>query len=226
MSIRLSARLQAIAELVPKGARVIDVGTDHAMIPVWLAQEGRASHVWASDLRAGPLDSAKALINSTGTGSSVETKLTDGLCGFGPDAGDTVIIAGMGGETMVSILSSAPWTRKDVLLILSPQSKQEILRGFLVKNGYSITHEGLVEDGGHIYPVITACGGNACDAYSRAELCIGSLSRISKDPLFHPYLKQWIARTEKAAPYDREAKALLDEFLTMEARFVSYAESR
>ena len=61
-SIRLSPRLAAVAGLVPPGARVIDVGTDHGMVPVWLVQTGRAEHVFASDLRAGPLESAERLI--------------------------------------------------------------------------------------------------------------------------------------------------------------------
>ena len=98
----------AVAEQVPAGARVADVGTDHAMVPVWLVQSGRADSVLATDIRSGPLKSAAALVERTGTGGHIRLMQTDGLTGIGPADADTVIIAGMGGETMLAILSAAP----------------------------------------------------------------------------------------------------------------------
>ena len=91
--IRLSPRLRALAGLVPAGARVIDVGTDHAMLPVWLAQTGCCPHVWASDVRSGPLEGAKRLVERTETSGCVELRRTDGLQGFSRNDGDTVVIA-------------------------------------------------------------------------------------------------------------------------------------
>lgn len=208
MSIHLSPRLLAVARLVPQGARVIDVGTDHAMIPVWLAQNQIAGSIWASDIREGPLESAAALIRKTGTGDRIRTRLTDGLSGFGPEDGNTVILAGMGGETMVSILAEAPWTRRDTLLILEPQSKQDVLRRFLWGNGYRIRSESLVRDAGRIYPILTAAGGEA-QAFSEAEAHTGLASLIENDPLYGEYLDGWIQRTRTAAPYDPKARDLL-----------------
>lgn len=209
--------MQAVADFVPLGARVIDVGTDHAMIPVWLAQSGRAAHIWASDLRPGPLEGAKLLIAETGTGDKIHIKLTDGLSGFSAEDGDTVIIAGMGGETMVSILSAALWTRRGTLLILEPQSKQDVLRRFLVDNGFRIRREALVKDAGRIYPILLAEGGTSPE-YSAGELHTGHLSQVSGEELFGEYLAMLIKRTAAAAPYEDAAQALLDEYKAMERR--------
>lgn len=215
MNIHLSHRLQCIADCVPTGARVIDVGTDHALIPVWLAQTGHSDHIWASDLRQGPLDGAKALIEETDTSSRIHLRLTDGLNGFSRDDADTIIIAGMGGETIASILQNAEWTKSGILLILSPHTKQAVLRRFLVENGYCIRREQLVKDAGRLYPVLVAQGGET-HAYSTTEFHTGLLSQIRDDPLFPEYLAQLKKRASDAAPYDRTAAALLNDFQKME----------
>lgn len=209
--IRLSARLAAVAALVPAGASVVDVGTDHAMVPVWLVQAGVSAHVLATDIRPGPLQSAAALLERTGTGDRILLMQTDGLAGIAPGAYDTVIIAGMGGETMASILSAAPWTRSGTLLILEPQSKQAELRRFLVKSGYAIMSERLVADAGRIYPILTARGG-VSPGYSQAELHLGRLEQIGTDPLLGRYLDAARAQAAKAAPFDAAAAKLLEEY--------------
>lgn len=215
--IHLSPRLAAVAGLVPNGANVIDVGTDHAMIPVWLVQAGRVRRVLATDVRPGPLRSAASLIKKTGTGKSIDLMLADGLANISPSGWDAVVLAGMGGETMVSILSTAPWTRNGVLLILEPQSKKDTLRRWLMENGYRIDSERLVEDAGRIYPILTARGGEA-PAYSEAELYLGQLEQVEGDPLFERYLDGMRAQAAKAAPYDSAAEALLQEYDAIRGR--------
>ena len=215
--IRLSPRLSAVAELVPQGARVIDVGTDHAMVPVWLIQTGRASHVWAADIRPGPLENAARLIRETNTGSQIELRLTDGLIGFCREDGDTVVIAGMGGETMIAILSAAPWLHSGVLLILEPQSRQDVLRRWLAANGYAIIRERLVRDAGRLYPILTAASG-ITPSCEEIEYYTGRWELIGDDPLIGEYLAQLRKRIESAAPYDPQAKSLMKELAAMEER--------
>lgn len=214
MSIHLSNRLQAVADAVPAGSRIIDVGTDHAMIPVWLIQTERVLHAWASDIRRGPLQSAGHLISETNTGHSIDLRMTDGLQGFCAEDGDTIILAGMGGETMVSILSGAPWTKNGSLLILEPQSKQAVLRRWLTDNEYIITRESLVKDAGRIYPILLVSGGTP-KPYSEAELHTGRYEAISKDSLFGEYLDILIKRTAAAAPYDEYSRKLLSDLENM-----------
>lgn len=215
--IHLSPRLAAVAALVPAGAAVIDVGTDHAMLPVWLAQTGRSGHILATDIRSGPLESAASLVARTGTGDRVRLLQTDGLAGVEPFGWDTVILAGMGGETMVSILAAAPWTKEGVQLILEPQSKRSTLRRWLIQSGYRIGAERLAEDAGRIYPILTAAGG-AAPAYTEAELHLGLLAQIGQDPLFLPYLALMRARAAKAAPFDEAAARLLAEYDAIDRR--------
>ena len=209
--IHLSSRLAAVAEQVPAGARVADVGTDHAMVPVWLVQSGRAAGVLATDIRPGPLQSAAALVERTGTGEYIRLIQTGGLTGIGPEDADTIVLAGMGGETMIAILAAAPWTKRDTLLILQPQSKRAALRRWLAENGYFIEAERLAEDAGRIYPIMRVRGG-VSPAYTAAELRLGRLDQVGADPLFVRYLDIARASAVKAAPYDAEAAALLREY--------------
>ena len=211
--------------MVPEGARAIDVGTDHAMIPVWLVQTGRCSHVLATDIRSGPLENAAALIKRTGTGGAIRLMQTDGLTGVGPDDGDTVILAGMGGETMIHILAAALWTREgERLLILEPQSKRSDLRRWLISHGYTIPSEQLAEDTGRIYPILTVRGGPS-PVYSEAELHFGRLEQIAGDPLFGRWLDALRAQTAKAAPYDDAAAALVKEYDDIKRR-LAHDDSR
>lgn len=219
MSIHLSPRLLAVAKLVPSGARVIDVGTDHGRVPVWLAQNGIAAHIVASDIRLGPLGSAEELVKRSGVKDRVSLRLADGLSGLGPEDGEVVIMAGMGGETMISVLDAAPWALAGALLILEPQSKQAELRRFLIENGVAITSEKLVRDAGRIYPILTAEAGQS-EPYTEAELHTGAYGMIAADPLFAEYLEGLLRRTEAAAPYDPAAERLAVELKAMERRRV------
>lgn len=219
MSIKLSRRLQAVADCVPLGARIIDVGTDHAMIPVWLTQTERIVYAWASDIRPGPLQSARRLIEETACEDGISLRLTNGLQGFGPEDGDTVIIAGMGGETMMNILSDAPWTKENTLLVLEPQSKQALLRSFLRDNGYAVEREFLVEDAGRIYPIILVRGGRE-EAYTPGELHVGRFDLIGSDPLLGKYLDGLMRRLAPAVGHDSDAADLMAEFKTMKERLM------
>lgn len=196
-----------MAAHIPAGAAVIDVGTDHGLIPVYLAQNGLSRRISASDINSGPLQSAKTLVRETETGEFIRLFVRDGLDGFCRTDADCVVIAGMGGENMAAILAAAPWTKDDVKLVLQPQSKQAELRAFLTENGYTIESEELVADAGRIYPILTARGG-VSEAYTDAELYMGKWEQIGQDPLLPRYLETVLHRQEKAAEYDRSAAAL------------------
>lgn len=206
-----------MAERIPAGAAVIDVGTDHGLIPVYLAQNGLSRHIIASDINEGPLQSAETLVRETGTGECIRLFVRDGLEGFSRADADCVVIAGMGGENMAAILAAAPWTREAVTLVLQPQSKSAVLRAFLIENGYAIESEALVADAGRIYPILTARGGSA-PAYTLPELHLGKWEQIASQPLLAPYLDTLLRRQEKAAKYDENAAALHEQLLQWKER--------
>ena len=115
----LNNRLQLCAEMVRKGSRIADIGTDHAYLPVWLVRAGIASFALACDIKAEPLKAGEQNIRKYHAENLVETRLCDGLRSVKSDEVDDIIIAGMGGETIVHILSDAPWIKdKNKSLIL------------------------------------------------------------------------------------------------------------
>lgn len=152
MKIPLSPRLRACCEFISPGERVADVGTDHGYLGIWLLQAGLASHVIASDIGEGPLSAAKVNAQRFGTTEQMRFCLSDGVQDIPRDF-DTLVIAGMGAQTMVHILQAAPWLpgRK---LVLQPQNKPHLLRAWLSQNGWHIRAERLVRDGRFLYAVM------------------------------------------------------------------------
>ncbi len=154
MNRELGARLLTVADAVPECGSMVDCGCDHGYVSIYTMQSGKVKRITASDINRGPLENAKGEIASAGLSDKIETRLTDGLCGIARH--DCVVIAGMGGETIVDIISKAPWTKDGVALILQPMTKPEILREYLYREGFSIYREQIVREGGHMYAVISA----------------------------------------------------------------------
>lgn len=194
--LTLQPRLHAISSLVPDGAKLVDVGTDHGFIPVRLLLDNRIQTAIASDIGAAPLDHARRTAEQFGVTDRVDFRLCDGLCGISEDEVDTVVIAGMGGDNISAILSSAPWTKKGTLLLLQPMSKAEVLRRYLPENGYCVVAEQLVADKGVIYPILTVRGGDMLPA-TEAQAWGGFL--LQCDPLKDRYLDDRILRLRRAA---------------------------
>lgn len=153
----LSLRLKTIAALVPKGARVCDVGTDHARLPIYLISEKIAARVIATDLRPLPLENAKKNVAASGV-KGIDLRLCDGLSAVKKDETDAVIIAGIGGEVISGIISRADLLKEQPypLLILQPTTSPEALRRYLCENGFEIETETPLQDNGKIYSVMTA----------------------------------------------------------------------
>jgi len=151
---KLPVRLQTIADMIKSGAAVIDVGTDHGYLPVYLAQTGIARRIVASDISAGSLGAARRTAEKYDLSDMIEFIVAPGLAGVGETDVDTIVIAGVGGETIIGILEDAPWTKNGHRLILQPQTKLAELRGFLENNGYIIHDTKQARDKGRDYTVI------------------------------------------------------------------------
>ncbi|MBR1780819.1 MAG: SAM-dependent methyltransferase [Oscillospiraceae bacterium] len=157
--IELTNRLSAVADLVPRGARLCDVGTDHAYLPTALLLRGEILRAVVTDLRPGPLEHARRTAAKYNVTDRMDFRLCDGLTGVGAGECDAVTIAGMGGETIAHILSDAPWVREGKALILQPQSTHPVLRRFLQRSGYRIRSERVAREGGRWYTVMEVSGG-------------------------------------------------------------------
>ena len=145
----MNRRLEMLYRLLPsEGRGLIDVGTDHAQIPIRLAENDGVDH-------------------------RIRFLCSDGLALCPPDAVDTILIAGMGGDTACGILDRAEWLFSgDYRLILQPMTHAEVLRFWLVHNEFRITREAVVAEGSHVYQMFSACPGKDRH-YTDAEYMTG-----------------------------------------------------
>ncbi|MGI6279614.1 MAG: class I SAM-dependent methyltransferase [Acutalibacteraceae bacterium] len=152
---KLSLRLNLIADLVPHGAKVCDIGTDHAYLPIFLKKSGRCKTVIATDINKEPLNRAAANITAAGV-HDIQLRLCDGLSKIKAGEVDTVIIAGIGGEAISAILEQGGHIAKDknVNFILQPTTSPDLLRLYLSENGFDIIKEIPVLENGKVYSIM------------------------------------------------------------------------
>ena len=195
--LELTPRLMAIADQIPQGAKLADVGTDHAYLPVYLLLQDRISGAVASDVNEGPLQRGRETARIYGVDEEkISLRICDGLAGVEAHEVDTVAICGMGGELISRILGAAPWT-KEALLLLQPMSSQPELRQWLMANGYAIQRELIVKEGEKYYVILTVTGGEAAP-YTPAELWVGRQKAGEENPHRSAYLADQIRRRERA----------------------------
>lgn len=195
----MSNRLELIASFVKNGIGVADVGTDHGYIPVMLVKRGYKGNIIATDINEGPLNKAKQSLIEADCEEAVELILCNGLDGCESEKIDTIIVAGMGGDTITGILDRAEWcAREDIKLILQPVTKPEILRYWLVNNDFRITNEAQVEENGTVYQIICAVPGRDC-RYKDSELFIGRYDLIKGSTYYEQMLDKHIIRFSSAA---------------------------
>lgn len=210
-----SVRLDKILDMIPPSGTVADVGCDHAKLSIALIKQKLADRVWAMDLREGPLEKAKESIRRAGLQNEIPTLLSDGLTKLSEDA-DTVVIAGMGGETIAHILfSDEGFTRERVRnarhLVLSPQSEWLPLRRLLMEHRFKIRKEDMVFEKGQYYLILLAEHASSC-AEAETDLSLypfGNYLTATQNPCFAEYLNKEIqkekALTDKLAQeYERQ----------------------
>ena len=182
MKLPLSDRLLACAGFVVPGDRVADIGCDHGYLSIHLLTQGIARSCIASDVAKGPLQSAKDNARKFGVQENITFHLSDGVQSIPRDF-DTLVCAGMGGDTMIHILESAPWLRDEKYrLILQCQSKRPELRKWLYENGFAIRRETLAKDGKFCYPVTEVVYAPG-ESLKGAEFYITPALRASGSPL-------------------------------------------
>ena len=194
-SMTLTPRLALAASLVPQGAALADIGTDHGKLPIHLLLSGRVRAAIGSDIRPGPL--AHAERNAREHGAALSLRLAAGLDGIAPDACDTITITGMGGETIVEILAAAPWTQSGRhLLVLQAMTMLPVLRCWLAGHGFCTEAERICRENGKYYLVIAARGGGTARVLCPADALAPRL--LLSDPLAAEYLSGLLAREEAA----------------------------
>ena len=159
MKVPLSARLLACCNYVNQGDRVADIGCDHGYLGIHLLKTGVAQSVIGADINEQPLHSATVNALKFGVRDRMRFFLSNGAVSIPRDF-DTMVCAGMGADTMISILTAAPWLKSEQYrLILQCQSKTPMLRRWLAGEGWSIRRETLAKDGKFVYSVMEVCFG-------------------------------------------------------------------
>ena len=195
MSIKLTPRLMTAVPFIRRGRLTADIGTDHAYLPIYLcenrilspvtARNGETLCAIAADINQGPVDRADQHIAAARLTDRIRTVRTDGLRGLEIYDPDDVVIFGMGGELIASILEAAPWVnRVGKRLILQPMTHAEKLRAYLLSAGCAIVAETLSREGDRIYQTICAEPTEAAPTamLSPAELAVGQAAlRLTGD---------------------------------------------
>lgn len=187
MPVKLTPRLMTAVPYIRGGRLVADIGTDHAYLPIYLCEQRKLSPVTAkngetlcaiaADINKGPVERADQHIAEARLTKYIRTVQTDGLTGLDTFDPADIIIFGMGGELIASILEAAPWAHAaGKRLILQPMTHAEKLREYLLSAGFAIIGETLSREGHRIYQTI--CAEPAPEGYtppllSPAELAVG-----------------------------------------------------
>lgn len=178
---RISARLRAVAEMVAPGSRVCDVGCDHALTSIYLVRSGRVPSALAMDVAEGPLRSAAGNLEAYGCGQLVELRLSDGLEAYREGEADCLILSGMGGLLILSILEAFPAkTRSFAGLVLGPQREYGQLRAGLRLLGLEIAAERMVEEDGKFYPILLARPGRRQGAETAAVSAASAAASLAE----------------------------------------------
>lgn len=203
--MKLTPRLQAVADCVPHDSHVADIGTDHAYIPIYLVMTKRARRVLATDVKPGPVAAARHTLELFNLTKSVALRLGKGLAPVeAADEIDTFIIAGMGGETICTILADgSPNLLTKARLILQPMTDSSDVRRWLAKNNFLIVNENLVREGRKIYEVIVAEPGRQEDL---TWLEFGPVLTANRHRLLAPLLRSRLNRLVKALDLAKGAK--------------------
>ncbi|MBQ7599296.1 MAG: SAM-dependent methyltransferase [Clostridia bacterium] len=217
---KLDDRMMSAASFVNRGDVVADVGTDHGYLPIYLILSGIIPFAVASDIREGPLGRARKNARKYGVDQKMKFELSDGLA-FLEDGCpvDDIIICGMGGETIISIIEASDYPKKNgVRLILQPMTKAFELREYLYSGGFEIMDEMLSESGGKIYSCMLTRYTGKSRSVSFAAKMLGEKNIENRSNLFERYalsirdrIRKQVRGMEKGGGSSAELKERLKE---------------
>ena len=154
----ISKRLETVASFVPQGAILLDVGSDHAYLPIELVEKGHIERAIAGEVVVGPYQSAAKNVESHGLTEKIQVRLANGLAAFEEsDQVSVITIAGMGGRLIDTILEDGLDKLATVEhLILQPNNREDELRSWLQEHDFQIIAESILEEAGKFYEIIVA----------------------------------------------------------------------
>ena len=177
----ISKRLETVASFVPQGAVLLDVGSDHAYLPIELVEKGHIERAIAGEVVEGPYQSAIKNVKEHDLVEKIQVRLANGLSAFEEsDQVSVITIAGMGGRLIASILEEGLDKLANVeRLILQPNNREDDLRRWLQDHGFQIIAESILEEAGKFYEILVAE--------------IGEMKLSVRDTRFGPFLAREVS---------------------------------
>ena len=177
----ISKRLELVASFVPQGAVLLDVGSDHAYLPIELVERGQIEAAIAGEVVVGPYQSAVKNVEAHGLEEKIQVRLANGLAAFEEaDQVSVITIAGMGGRLIATILEEGLDKLASVeRLILQPNNREDDLRIWLQDNDFQIVAESILEEAGKFYEILV--------------VEVGQMNLSASDLRFGPFLSKEIS---------------------------------
>jgi len=209
----LSMRLERVAAHVPNGARLADIGSDHAYLPVALVRRGVIDAALAGEVATTPFQAAERTVRDNGLEQQITVRLADGLAAIEARDGITAIsLCGMGGETIRDILDSGQaYLSGRERLILQPNGGEHPLRHWLMQNGYTILSEELLRETRFYYEIIVADRAPPV-SYRAEQLYFGPVQMQARSPLFLAKWQRMLRQKQKTlASFERARQAVPED---------------
>lgn len=207
--MKLSPRLQGLASMVDRSSTIVDIGSNHGQLPLYLKKQGHLGELYATEYSDDSYIALQHFLNET----SIVCYQANGLHHLPPQV-TTVVIAGMGGLLILSILKQLAQHPQVDTLILAPQKDVFSLRKALDDLGFYICEEQMIKDKGHFYPLLKAIKGY--QTYSTIELTLGPLLIQQRSPVFIDYLRHVLNRLNQRQRWSEEEynlKAWIDQYV-------------
>ena len=177
----LTPRLKKVYDMLGEGDMIVDVGCDHAYLPIKLVADGKYRRAISSDIVPGPLSAARSNIEREGLSDRIETVLSDGLDAVEVQGDFALAICGMGGDTVASVLSSDK-AKRARLIVAQPMTKEEHLRRFLWESGFEILSEEAVAEADKIYIAMSLRYTGNNTVYTEEETFLGKRETRTVSP--------------------------------------------
>lgn len=227
----IGPRLFRIAQALPQGVRVADIGCDHAYLAIELVKSGRSPFVVASDVNEGPLRAARLNIHRAGLDDRIDVRLGNGLEILEVGQVDAVAIAGMGGALMAQILrQDKELTDTLQALVLSPNVAPWLVRQWADECAYTIAREEVAEEAGHFYEIITVCPQDHAEPLSPVQCRFGPHLLVDHSPAVSRYFASCRAKDRPKLQALKQAGAVhpeaADEFRRLTLLWKQWEEIR
>ncbi|MDN4074788.1 MULTISPECIES: tRNA (adenine(22)-N(1))-methyltransferase [Fictibacillus] len=195
---KLSLRLKTVADYVHRESVMADIGSDHAYLPCYLVLENQVAYAIAGEVNEGPYQSALKEVQSANLQTKISVRKGDGLEVISPNEADVITICGMGGQLITSILENGKSKLAGVKrLVLQPNVGADSIRKWLIKEGWTLTHEEILKEDGKIYEVLVADIQEGVQPYTKdesLELLLGPYLMKQKNKTF---IEKWKGELEQ-----------------------------